>query len=137
MAEHACAMTSLSMGETMNNVARGIDTHSYKLPLGVTAGICPFNFPAMIPLWMFPLAITLGNTMILKPSERVPGAVNLLADMTKEIGLPDGVFQVCNGGFDTVKHMTEHKDIKAISFVGGNNAGEYIHTNGNKNGKRV
>ncbi len=77
--EHACAMASLSMGETVYNAARGIDTHSYKLPLGVTAGICPFNFPAMIPLWMIPLSITLGNTMILKPSERVPGAVGLIA----------------------------------------------------------
>lgn len=85
-------MASLSMGESMYNVARGIDTTSYKLPLGVTAGICPFNFPAMIPLWMFPLSIALGNTMILKPSERVPGAVNILADLIKEVDLPKGVF---------------------------------------------
>lgn len=135
--EHACSMASLSMGETVYNIARNIDCYNYRLPLGVTAGICPFNFPAMIPLWMFPLSITLGNTMVMKPSERVPSTTLLLAKYMKEIGIPDGVFQVVNGGFDTVKHIVEHKDIKSISFVGGNNAGEYIHTNGSKNGKRV
>ena len=125
-------MASLSMGETVYNIARNIDSYNYRLPLGVTAGICPFNFPAMIPLWMFPLSITLGNTMVMKPSERVPGATLLLAKYMKEIGIPDGVFQVVNGGFDTVKHIVEHKDIKSISFVGGNSAGEYIHINGSK-----
>jgi malonate-semialdehyde dehydrogenase (acetylating)/methylmalonate-semialdehyde dehydrogenase len=130
--EHACSMASLSMGETVYNAARGIDCYSYKLPLGVTAGICPFNFPAMIPLWMIPLSITLGNTMVLKPSERVPGASLLIAKYMQEIGLPKGVFNIVNGGFDTVKHICDHPDIKAISFVGGNSAGEYIHVNGSK-----
>jgi malonate-semialdehyde dehydrogenase (acetylating)/methylmalonate-semialdehyde dehydrogenase len=77
--EHACSMASLSMGETMTNVARGIDCHNYKLPLGVCAGVAPFNFPIMIPAWMFPIAITLGNTFVLKPSEKVPGATMMLA----------------------------------------------------------
>lgn len=87
-------MASLSMGETISNVGRGIDCYNYKTPLGVTAGICPFNFPAMIPLWMIPLSITLGNTMVLKPSERVPGAVHLITEWTKEIGLPPGVLNL-------------------------------------------
>lgn len=79
MVEHACTMASLSMGETVYNVAKGIDCYNYRLPLGVCAGVAPFNFPAMIPLWMFPLAITLGNTYVMKPSERVPGACELIA----------------------------------------------------------
>ena len=130
--EHACAMTSLSMGETVYNAARGIDIHNYKLPLGVCAGVAPFNFPAMIPLWMIPLSITLGNTFILKPSERVPTTSIFFAKYLQEVGIPNGVFNLVNGGFDTVKHICHHKDIKAISFVGGNNAGEYIHTEGSK-----
>jgi malonate-semialdehyde dehydrogenase (acetylating) / methylmalonate-semialdehyde dehydrogenase len=135
--EHGCSMASLSMGSTLLNAARGIDTISYNLPLGVCAGVAPFNFPAMIPLWMIPLSITLGNTFVLKPSERVPSTSLLLAQYLQEVGLPKGVFNIVNGGFDTVKQICSHKDIKAISFVGGNNAGEYIYTEGSKNGKRV
>lgn len=89
--EHACAMASLTTGETVMNVSKGIDTYSFRLPLGVTAGICPFNFPIMIPLWMLPLAITCGNTFILKPSEKVPGASLYLAKLLQDINLPKGV----------------------------------------------
>jgi malonate-semialdehyde dehydrogenase (acetylating) / methylmalonate-semialdehyde dehydrogenase len=92
--EHAASFTSLIQGETVENVARNVDLYSYRVPLGVCAGICPFNFPAMVPLWMFPLAITLGNTYILKPSEKVAGTANILMDLLKEAGVPDGVVNV-------------------------------------------
>lgn len=108
------------MGESLPNVARGVDIYSYRVPLGVCAGICPFNFPAMIPLWMFPLAITLGNTYILKPSEKVAGTANLLIDLLKESGVPEGVVNVVQGGHQTVTDICTHPDIKAVSFVGGN-----------------
>lgn len=91
--------------------------------MGVCAGVSAFNFPAMIPLWMFPLAITCGNTYVLKPSERVSGTAMHLAKLCNEIGLPKGVFNIANGGFDTTKQICQHPDIKAVSFVGGNMAG--------------
>lgn len=96
--EHACSMTSLMQGETLGNVAKNVDIYSYRVPLGVSAGICAFNFPAMIPLWMFPLAITLGNTFVLKPSEKVAGATNILMDLLNEAGVPGGVVNVVQGG---------------------------------------
>jgi malonate-semialdehyde dehydrogenase (acetylating)/methylmalonate-semialdehyde dehydrogenase len=91
-------LTSLAQGESLENVARNVDIYSYRVPLGVTAGVCAFNFPAMIPLWMYPLAITLGNTFVIKPSERVAGATNILIDLLKESGVPDGVVNVVQGG---------------------------------------
>lgn len=94
MVESACFIGNNIMGETQENLSRGLDTYSYRQPLGVTAGICPFNFPAMIPLWMFPVATALGNTMVMKPSEKDPGAAMLLAKLAQEAGLPDGVLQV-------------------------------------------
>lgn len=94
--EHCCSITSLQMGETVPNIAKDMDTYSYTLPIGVTAGITPFNFPAMIPLWMFPVAITCGNTSIIKPSERDPGATMLLMNMLNEAGCPPGVVNVSN-----------------------------------------
>ncbi len=100
--EHAASFTSLAQGETLGNVAKGVDLYSYRIPLGVAAGVCPFNFPAMIPLWMYPLAITLGNTYVLKPSEKVAGATNILIDLLKESGVPDGVVNVVQGGHPTV-----------------------------------
>ena len=106
-------------------------------PLGVTAGICPFNFPAMIPLWMFPVALATGNTMILKPSERVPGAAMILAQLAQEAGVPDGVLQVVHGGADTVNFICDAPSVKAISFVGGDLAGRHIYSRGTGNGKRV
>jgi len=125
------------MGETVENVSRNIDTYSYKQPLGVVAGVCPFNFPAMIPLWMFPVAITCGNTMVLKPSERTPTAAMQLVELLQQAGCPPGVVNVIHGGVDTVQFVCQDPRIKAISFVGGNQAGAYIHDEGTKNGKRV
>lgn len=135
--ESTCAMGSLTMGETAENLSRGLDTYSYRQPLGVTAGICPFNFPAMIPLWMFPVATACGNTMIMKPSEKDPGAAMLLAKLAQQAGLPDGVLQVVHGGVDTVNFLCDAPSVRAISFVGGNQAGEHIFDRGTKQGKRV
>lgn len=135
--EHACGTTHIYTGDTIENISKGIDCYSFKAPLGVCAGISAFNFPAMIPLWMFPLAVTCGNTFVLKPSERVSGTAMHLAKLCQEIGLPKGVFNIVNGGFDTTKEICTHPDIKAISFVGGNMAGEYIYRVGAEHGKRV
>lgn len=135
--EHACSFTSLVQGETVQGVASGIDIYSFREPLGVMGGICPFNFPVMIPLWMYPLSITLGNTYVLKPSERVPLATEILLDLLKESGVPDGVVNVVQGGRGTVTDMCTHPDIKGVSFVGSNTAGEYIYTEASKHGKRA
>jgi len=135
--ETACSMAPQMMGETVENVARNIDTYSYKQPLGVCAGICPFNFPAMIPLWMFPVALTCGNTYVIKPSERTPTATMQLVEMIHEAGLPDGVLNVVHGGKPTVDFLCTDKNIRAVSFVGGNVAGQHIHDLGTKHNKRV
>lgn len=116
--ETACNAAVGLMGETVENVARGLDTYSYRQPLGVTAGVCPFNFPAMIPMWMFSLSTVCGNTMIVKPSERDPGATMILAKLLQEAGLPDGVMQVVHGAHDTVNFICDAPAIRAISFVG-------------------
>lgn len=135
--EHCCSISSLMMGETVENISKGIDSYSYRVPLGVSAGIAPFNFPVMIPLWMFPVGITCGNTYIMKPSEKVAGACNILARIVQEINLPKGVVNFVHGAHDTVNNIIEHPDIRTISFVGSNQAGEYIYNNGSKLGKRV
>jgi len=135
--EYACSVPSMQMSELLPNLANGVDTYSMRLPLGVCAGICPFNFPAMIPLWMFPLAITTGNTFVIKPSEKTPGATLMIAELAKEAGIPDGVLSVIHGGPEAVNFICDHPDIKAISFVGGNGAGEHIYKRGSANGKRV
>jgi malonate-semialdehyde dehydrogenase (acetylating)/methylmalonate-semialdehyde dehydrogenase len=135
--EHACSAATLMMGETVENVSKNVDIYSYLQPLGVTAGVTPFNFPAMIPLWMFPMALVTGNTFLLKPSERVPSASMYLAQLTKEAGFPDGVLNVIHGGKKAVDFVCDHPDIKAISFVGGGQAGKHIHARGTANGKRV
>ncbi|XP_068656048.1 methylmalonate-semialdehyde dehydrogenase [acylating], mitochondrial [Aristolochia californica] len=135
--EHACGMASLQMGEYVSNVSTGIDTYSIREPLGVCAGICPFNFPAMIPLWMFPVAVTCGNTFILKPSEKDPGAALMLAELAMEAGLPDGVLNIVHGTNDIVNNICDDGDIKAISFVGSNTAGMHIYARGAAKGKRV
>jgi malonate-semialdehyde dehydrogenase (acetylating)/methylmalonate-semialdehyde dehydrogenase len=121
----------------LGNVAKNVDIYSYRVPLGVVAGVCPFNFPAMIPLWMYPIAITCGNTYVLKPSEKVAGVTNILIDLLKESGVPDGVVNVVQGGPQTVTDICTHKDIKAVSFVGGNKAGEYIYKTASTHGKRA
>ncbi|KAF6160655.1 hypothetical protein GIB67_019595 [Kingdonia uniflora] len=135
--EHACGMASLQMGEYASNVSSGIDTYSIREPLGVCAGICPFNFPAMIPLWMFPVAVTCGNTFVLKPSEKVPGASMILAQLAMEAGLPSGVLNIVHGANDTVNNICDDKDIRAISFVGSNTAGMHIYSRAAAKGKRV
>lgn len=135
--EHACSFGSIGMGESVQGVGTGIDIYSFREPLGVMGGIAPYNFPAMIPLWMFPLSITLGNTYVLKPSERVPACTDILVDLLKESGVPDGVVNIVQGGRDTVNHMCDHKDIRGISFVGSNQAGEHIYTRASALGKRA
>eukprot|EP00993_Chasmostoma_nieuportense_P000489 NODE_1450_length_1500_cov_17.780044_g1373_i0.p1 GENE.NODE_1450_length_1500_cov_17.780044_g1373_i0~~NODE_1450_length_1500_cov_17.780044_g1373_i0.p1 ORF type:complete len:459 (-),score=132.41 NODE_1450_length_1500_cov_17.780044_g1373_i0:43-1419(-) len=135
--EHAISVPTLIQGETVENVSAHIDTYSYRQPLGVCAGITPFNFPAMIPLWMYPMALATGNTFVLKPSERDPGCPMLLAALMKEAGFPDGVLSIVHGGKSAVDFLCDHKLVRAISFVGGSHAGEYIHARGTANGKRV
>lgn len=135
--EHACNTSTLQMGEFVENVSTGIDTYSIRQPLGVCAGICPFNFPAMIPLWMFPIAVTCGNTFVLKPSEKDPGAAMLLAELAAEAGLPPGVLNIVHGTHDVVNLICDHPDIKAISFVGSDVAGMHIYSRAASQGKRV
>ena len=135
--QHCCSINSLMMGETAGNLAADLDTYSYRQPLGVTAGITPFNFPAMIPLWMFPVATVCGNTMLMKPSEQDPGAAMMLAALAKEAGLPDGVLNIIHGTHDAVNFICDAPEIKAVSFVGGNAAGEHIFARATANGKRV
>nr|CAB3452203.1 unnamed protein product [Digitaria exilis] len=135
--EHACGMGTLQMGEYVSNVSNGIDTFSIREPLGVCAGICPFNFPAMIPLWMFPVAVTCGNTFVLKPSEKDPGAAMMLAELAMEAGLPKGVLNIVHGTHDVVNNICDDEDIKAVSFVGSNTAGMHIYSRASAAGKRV
>lgn len=135
--EHSCSTATLMMGETIESVSRGIDTYSYRQPLGVVGGICPFNFPAMIPLWMMSMGIATGNSYILKPSEKDPGATMILAELAHQAGVPAGVLNIVHGAHDTVNFVCDAPEIKAISFVGGDSAGKYIFDRGTKNGKRV
>ncbi|MFD2231274.1 CoA-acylating methylmalonate-semialdehyde dehydrogenase [Alkalimarinus sediminis] len=135
--EQACNISSSMMGETAENVARDIDTYSFMQPLGVCAGITPFNFPAMIPLWMFPLAIACGNTFILKPSEQDPMTPVRLAELFHEAGFPKGLLQVIHGDKEQVDQIINHPDIKAISFVGSAHVGQHIYRTGTDNLKRV
>lgn len=134
--EYACGITELLKGEHSRNVGTNIDSWSEFHPLGVVAGITPFNFPAMVPLWMFPMAIACGNTFVLKPSERDPSSTLYIAQLMKEAGLPDGVLNVVNGGKETVDALLEHQDVEAISFVGSTPIAEYIYTKATANGKR-
>lgn len=135
--EQACHAPALMMGETVENVSRNIDTHSLIQPLGVCAGITPFNFPAMIPLWMFPLAIVCGNSFVLKPSEQDPLTPNKLAEIFQSCGFPKGLLNVIHGGKDQVNHILEHPDIKAISFVGSAQGAEAVYKKGTQHLKRV
>lgn len=135
--EFSCNIASHIMGETVENVANNVDTYSLRQPLGVAAGICPFNFPAMIPLWMFPIAVTCGNSFVMKPSERTPTATMQIAELALQAGLPPGVLNVVHGSRDCVNAICDDPTIRAISFVGSNQAGEYIHDRGTRTGKRV
>ncbi|KAK3943619.1 Aldehyde/histidinol dehydrogenase [Diplogelasinospora grovesii] len=136
VAEAACGAPELLKGEVLE-VAKDMETRTYREPLGVVAAICPFNFPAMIPLWCIPIATITGNTLILKPSERDPGAAMILAELCTKAGFPPGVVNIIHGAHDTVNFILDEPAIKAVSFVGGNKAGEYIFSKGSANGKRV
>ncbi|WP_201544281.1 CoA-acylating methylmalonate-semialdehyde dehydrogenase [Psychrobacter sp. H7-1] len=135
--EHAAGIANLQMGDFVENVATGVDTYSIWQPLGVCAGITPFNFPAMIPLWMFPMAIATGNTFILKPSEQDPMVTLRLVELALEAGVPKGVLNVVHGGKPTVDAICDHPDIKAVSFVGSTNVGHHVYDRASKAGKRV
>ena len=135
--EFATAMPQLLKGEYTEQIARGLDAWSVRQPLGVVAGITPFNFPAMVPMWMYPLAIGCGNAFILKPSERDPSASLLMAQWLKDAGLPDGIFSVVQGDKDIVDAILAHQGIAAVSFVGSTPVAEHIYKVGSSHGKRV
>lgn len=135
--EHACSIGTLQMGEFAENVAGGVDTYTLRQPIGVCAGITPFNFPAMIPLWMFPMAIACGNTFVLKPSEQDPLSTMLLVELAIEAGVPPGVLNVVHGGKDVVDALCTHQDIKAVSFVGSTAVGTHVYDLAGRHGKRV
>jgi malonate-semialdehyde dehydrogenase (acetylating)/methylmalonate-semialdehyde dehydrogenase len=135
--EFACGIPHLLKGEYSDQASTGVDVFSFREPLGVCAGITPFNFPAMVPMWMYPVAIACGNTFVLKPSERDPSASNYVAGLWREAGLPDGVFNVVHGDKVAVDAILEHPDIAAVSFVGSTPIARYIHQKASATGKRV
>ena len=135
--EFACGIPHLLKGDYSENVSRGVDTYMIRQPLGVVAGITPFNFPAMVPMWMYPIAIACGNTFVLKPSEKDPSASVFCAELLAEAGLPDGVFNVVHGDKVAVDRILEHPDIAAVSFVGSTPIARYIYETGTAQGKRV
>lgn len=135
--EFSCGIPSLLTGESIENIARNVDCETIRHPIGVCAGIAPFNFPAMVPLWMYPIAITCGNTFVLKPSEKVPLTSIFIADLLTRAGAPEGVLNVVHGGKDCVNALLTHPQIKAISFVGSTQIAKYVYETGTKHGKRV
>src|SRR5437868_4659466 len=135
--EYACGIPSLLMGDSLENIARGVDCESMLQPLGVCVGITPFNFPAMVPMWMFPTALACGNTFILKPSEKVPLSAVLIIELLEQAGLPKGVLNIVHGGREVVDALLTHPKVKAVSFVGSTPIARYIYETGTKNGKRV
>ena len=137
MVEFSCGIPSMSVGDTMPNIARDVDAETNRHPLGVCVGITPYNFPSMVPMWMIPVALTCGNTFVLKPSEKTPLSANLIGEMLLEAGLPPGVFNIVHGDKESVDTLLAHPDVKAISFVGSTPIAKYIYETGTKNGKRV
>jgi malonate-semialdehyde dehydrogenase (acetylating)/methylmalonate-semialdehyde dehydrogenase len=135
--DFACGMPTLAQGRTVEGIARGVDSHTWRVPVGVVAGICPFNFPAMIPLWMFPIAIAAGNTFVLKPSERTPMTGLRLAELLHEAGLPPGVLDVVHGGRDAVDALLDHPLVRAVSFVGSEGVARHVYARAAASGKRV
>jgi malonate-semialdehyde dehydrogenase (acetylating) / methylmalonate-semialdehyde dehydrogenase len=135
--EFACGIPQLLKGEHSEQVSRGVDAYSIRQPLGVVAGITPFNFPAMVPMWMFPIAIAAGNTFVLKPSERDPSTAVRLAELFSEAGLPDGVLNVLHGDAFAVNALLDHPDVSAVSFVGSTPIAKHVYSRGTANGKRV
>jgi malonate-semialdehyde dehydrogenase (acetylating) / methylmalonate-semialdehyde dehydrogenase len=137
MVEFACGIPSLMMGQKLPNIAREVDAEALRHPLGVCVGITPFNFPAMVPLWMFPIAITCGNSFVLKPSEKVPLTAVRLGELLCQAGLPDGVFSIVHGDRECVDALLTHPKVRAISFVGSTNVARHVHLTGTQHGKRV
>jgi malonate-semialdehyde dehydrogenase (acetylating)/methylmalonate-semialdehyde dehydrogenase len=135
--EFAAGAPSLMMGDSLASIATDVEATNYRYPIGVVGGIAPFNFPMMVPCWMFPMAIALGNTFILKPSERTPLLTEKLVELFTEAGLPKGVFNVVHGAHDVVNGILDHPEVKAISFVGSKPVGEYVFKRGSENLKRV
>ena len=135
--EFACGIPHLLKGGFSENVSTGVDAYSIRQPLGVVAGITPFNFPAMVPMWMFPIALACGNTFVLKPSEKDPSASVLLAELLAQAGLPDGAFNVVHGGKEAVGALLAHPDVRAVSFVGSTPVARYVSEVGTAAGKRV
>ena len=135
--EYACGVPTLLMGDTLENLARGVDCETMYQPLGVCVGITPFNFPAMVPMWMFPLALACGNTFVLKPSEKVPLTANYLIELLEKAGLPRGVLNVVHGGCECVDALLTHPKVRAISFVGSSPVAKHIYETGTRHGKRV
>ncbi len=137
MVEFACGAPSLLMGDTLPNIATSVDAETNRHPVGVCVGITPYNFPCMVPLWMFPVALACGNTFVLKPSEKVPLSAVRLGELLDEAGLPHGVFNIVHGDRECVDALLTHPDVAAISFVGSTAIAKYIYETGTKNGKRV
>src|SRR5262245_40041806 len=135
--EFACGIADLAKGEYSENVSTEVDSYSLRQPIGVVAGITPFNFPAMVPMWMYPMALACGNAFILKPSERDPSVTNFCAELLQKAGLPDGVFNIVHGDKVAVDRLLEHPDVGALSFVGSTPIAKYIYETGTRNGKRV
>ncbi|WP_091213519.1 CoA-acylating methylmalonate-semialdehyde dehydrogenase [Paenibacillus sp. BC26] len=135
--EFAAGAPTLMMGKQLPDIASNLESGMYRYPVGVVAGITPFNFPMMVPCWMFPLAIACGNTFVMKPSERTPLLANRLAELFKEAGLPDGVLNIVHGAHDVVNGILEHPDVTAVSFVGSQPVAEYVYKTASANGKRV
>ncbi|MBL9210250.1 MAG: CoA-acylating methylmalonate-semialdehyde dehydrogenase [Opitutaceae bacterium] len=135
--EYACGVPTLLFGDTLENLARGVDCETLLQPLGVCVGITPFNFPAMVPLWMYPLALACGNTFVLKPSEKVPLTALLLGELLVEAGIPKGVFNIVHGGRAAVDALLTHPKVRAVSFVGSSPIAKYIYETGTRHGKRV
>lgn len=135
--EFAAGAPTLMMGDNLSSIATDVEASVYKYPIGVVGGITPFNFPMMVPFWMFPMAIATGNTVVLKPSEKAPMLMEKVVSLLEEAGLPKGVFNVVFGAHDVVNGLLQHPDIKAISFVGSQPVGQYVYTEGSKNLKRV
>jgi len=135
--EYACGVPSLLFGDTLENLARNVDCETILQPLGVCAGITPFNFPAMVPLWMYPLAIACGNTFVLKPSEKVPLSAVLLVELLEKAGLPKGVINLVHGGREAVDTLLTHPMVRAVSFVGSTPIAKHIYETGTRHGKRV
>jgi malonate-semialdehyde dehydrogenase (acetylating)/methylmalonate-semialdehyde dehydrogenase len=137
MIEFACGIPSLIMGQTLQNIASNVDCETLRHPVGVCVGITPFNFPAMVPLWMFPVAITCGNTFVLKPSEKVPLSAVRLGELLQEAGLPPGVFNIVHGDKECVEALLAHPLVRAVSFVGSTPVARHVYETGTRNGKRV